>query len=115
MPSMLRKPRRSAVTSSHGGESIRPVHVALMGRLLPLAPHQAFSGSVSVRLLLLVLGASGAPLLAGGRLGKMEGVRDPGRATATTHRRRRLSLGLRARVTVAFAIAGLVLAGGRSL
>src|SRR5215211_5677669 len=108
MSSMLRKPHRSAVTSSHTGETIRPVHAALVGRLLPLAPHQAYFGSVSVRLLLLVLGASGAPLVAGGRLGKMEGVREPGRATATTHRRRRLSLGLRARVTVAFAISGLV-------
>jgi signal transduction histidine kinase len=65
--------------------------------------------------LLLVLGSSGAPLLAPGRVGKMEGVRDSRRTTATTRKRRRLSLGLRARVTVAFAIAGLVVAVGLSL
>jgi signal transduction histidine kinase len=70
---------------------------------------------VSVFLLLLILGATGAPLVGGTRLGKMETVRDPGHAKATTRRRRRLSLGLRARVTVAFAIAGLVVAVGLSL
>lgn len=66
-------------------------------------------------MLLVVLGASGAPLLAPGRLGKIKGVRDNGRAATTTRKRRRLSLGLRARVTVAFAIAGLVVAVGLSL
>ena len=63
---------------------------------------------------LLVVTAGAAPLLAPGRTGKMDAVRNTGR-TAPAPRKRRLSLGLRARVTVAFAIAGLVVAVGLSL
>ena len=108
---------------------MRPVHAALVGRLLPLAPHLPHLGTddseVRTRLLgIQMFGASTAPVLAPGRVGKvgkMVGVRDPSRAAspgsgATAARRpRRLSLGLRARVTVAFAIAGLVVAVGLSL
>src|SRR5437868_4131278 len=64
----------------------------------------------------LVMAGSGAPLAVPSRLGKMEAVRDPSRASAaTSKRRRRLSLGLRAHVTVAFAVAGLVVSLGLAL
>ena len=101
-----------------------------MGRLLPLAPHLPHLGTddseVRTRLQgIQTFGASAAPVLAPGRVGKvgkMVDVRDPSRAAspgssgATAAKRpRRLSLGLRARVTVAFAIAGLVVAVGLSL
>lgn len=67
-----------------------------------------------LQIFVLLVGASGVPLLAPGRVGKMESVRDHGHAAAA-QKRRRFSLGLRARVTVAFAIAGLIVAVGLSL
>ncbi|HKA04676.1 MAG TPA: histidine kinase dimerization/phospho-acceptor domain-containing protein, partial [Acidimicrobiales bacterium] len=95
-----------------------------MGRLLPLAPHLPHLGTGWSRSTpgvqgIQVHGASGAPALAPGRVGKMVGVRDPQRTAlsggTTPKKPRRLSLGLRARVTVAFAVAGLVVAVGLSL
>src|SRR5690348_3329554 len=85
------------------------------GAYSPWRPTRRIWARLPVLLLILLLGASSAPLVGRARLGKMEGVREPGRATATTRRRRRLSLGLRARVTVAFALVGLVVAVGLSL
>jgi signal transduction histidine kinase len=62
----------------------------------------------------LFLAASGVPALASGRVGKIYSVRDNGHASAAPTRRR-FSLGLRTRVTLAFAVAGLIVAVGLSL
>ena len=85
------------------------------GAYSPWRPTRRIWARLPLLLLLFLFGASSAPLVARARLGKIETVREPGRATVTTHRRRRLSLGLRARVTVAFAIVGLVVAVSLSI
>jgi signal transduction histidine kinase len=68
----------------------------------------------AIQNLAFLMGASGVPALTAGRVGKISGVHEHGH-TAATPKRRRFSPGLRTRVTLAFAVAGLIVAVGLSL